>query len=180
VVVTLGRLAAEKSVDLVLEAVAAVPEVRLAIIGDGPSGDALRDRAGRADLAGRVWFAGMRPRDEALAFVRGGDLFLVASRTETQGLVVAEALAGGLPVVAMDAPGIRDAVRPGIDGVLVPPAPADDAAARLADAIRDLVADRPGRAAMAAAATAGASRFALAGRIAEVIALYRSVIAARR
>ena len=180
VAVTLGRLAAEKSVDLVLDAVAAVPGVRLVIIGDGPSGEALRHRARRADLANRVWFAGMRPREEALALLRGGDLFLVASRSETQGLVVAEALAGGVPVVAIDAPGIRDAVRAGIDGVLVPPAPADGAAARLADAIHDLVADTPRRAAMAAAATAGASRFALAGRIAEVIDLYGSAIVARR
>ena len=126
VAVTLGRLAAEKSVELVLDAVAAVPGVRLVIIGDGPSGEALRHRAARADLANRVWFAGMLspPREEALALLRGGDLFLVASRSETQGLVVAEALAGGVPVVAIDAPGIRDAVRAGIDGVLVPPAPA--------------------------------------------------------
>lgn len=177
---TLGRLAPEKSVDVLLDAVAAVPSVRLAVVGDGGSGDALRARARRPDLAGRVWFAGMRPRDEALALLRGADLFCVASETETQGLVVAEALAAGLPVVGLDAPGVRDAVRPGIDGLLVAASPHQQAAIRLAEAIGALVDDGPRRHLMAAAAATGASRFDLAARIGEVVDLYRSAIARRR
>jgi glycosyltransferase involved in cell wall biosynthesis len=122
----------------------------------------------------------MRQRDEALALLRGADLFCVASRTETQGLVVAEALAAGLPVVGLDAPGVRDAVRPGIDGLLVAGSPHEQPAIRLAEAIGALVDDGPRRHAMAAAAVEGASRFDLATRIGDMVELYRSTIARRR
>ena len=92
--------------------------------------------------------------------LRGADLFVVASRTETQGLVVAEALAAGLPVVAIDAPGVRDAVRTGTDGLLVAATPAATRPARMAEAVAGLLADRPRLAAMAEAAgrDAGSAR----------------------
>jgi len=106
VAATLGRLAPEKSVDLVVEAFAGAaaddPDLRLVVVGGGPSETALRERAAESDLAGRVLLTGQRPRAEALSLVKAADLFVSASRTETQGLVLAEALAVGLPVVALD------------------------------------------------------------------------------
>ncbi len=179
VAIALGRLAPEKCVDDVLEAVAGVAGLHLAIVGDGPSTDGLRRRAAEPDLAERTWFAGRRPRPEALALLAGSDLFVVASRTETQGLVVAEALASGVPVVALDAPGVRDAVSDGIDGLLVPADPLAGRAGRMAAALRGLVADPDRRRALAAAAEAGAERLAQPARIAEVVALYRELIARR-
>lgn len=176
VVATLGRLAPEKSVDEILEAVARVPEVHLAVIGDGPSGAALRGRAARRDLAARTWFFGALPRPRALAVVRGADLFVFASRTETQGLVVAEALAAGLPVVGVSAPGIRDAVRDGTDGLLVTAGTAADRVDRLAGAIAKLALDEPLRARLAAAAARGAHRLSGDARVGEVVALYRELI----
>lgn len=180
VAVALGRLAPEKSVEELLEAAALVPGLHLAVIGDGPSAAALRARAARSDLAERAWFAGALPRPEALAVLRGGDLFVTASRTETQGLVVAEALSAGLPVVAVDASGVRDAVRPGIDGLLVPAAPAASRSRRLADAMAELVHDDARRTAMAAAAADGAVRLGLPGRTGQVIELYRELVDAAR
>jgi glycosyltransferase involved in cell wall biosynthesis len=180
VVATLGRLAPEKSPMTILEAVARaadrVPLLRLDVIGGGPSEGDLRERASRPDLAGRVYFTGGLPRTDALARLAGADLFAFASRTETQGLVLAEALAAGLPAVAVDGPGVRDSVRDGIDGTVVPAAPAESRAGRLADALVELALDASRRAEMAAHARGDAARFAVEGRVAETEAVYRSLL----
>jgi glycosyltransferase involved in cell wall biosynthesis len=183
VVAALGRLAPEKSVDLLLEAFAEVartdPLARLLVVGSGPSEAALRRRAREADLAGRVHLTGQRPRLEALARIKGADLFMAASRTETQGLVLAEALAVGLPVVALEGPGVSDSVRDGVDGLIVPAQPAAGRRERLAEAVRGVCRDADRRASLAAAARAGAERFSVSARIGEVVALYRELLAER-
>ena len=184
VVATLGRLAPEKSVDLVVDAFAEVatgePGIHLLMIGGGPSEASLRERAAQPDLAGRVHLTGLRPRSEALSLAKGADLFLGASRTETQGLVLAEALAVGLPVVALAGPGVSDSVRDGVDGLIVPAEPAAERRTRLAIALRGLVNDPARRSAMAAAAVAGADRFDVATRIGIMVSLYRELLAERR
>jgi len=182
VAVSVGRLAAEKSVNLLLEvfaaAAAADARLRLLLVGSGPLEADLRVRAARSDLHGRVAFTGRLPREEALARARGCDLFVFASLTETQGLVLAEALAAGLPVVARDGPGVEDAVRDGVDGLVAPVAEGDGSGA-LAHAIRRLAQDKDRRRAMAAAATDGAARFDVRARVAEVVELYRDLLTAR-
>ena len=183
VVTTLGRLAPEKSVDLVVEAFAEVaaaePRARLLIVGGGPAEPALRERAARPDLAGKVHLTGQQPHAVALAMAKGADLMAAASRTETQGLVLAEALALGLPVVAIDGPGVADSVRDGVDGLIVASEPASERARRLAGALRDIVGDPARRAALAAAAREGAGRFDIAVRIASIVSLYRELLVPR-
>lgn len=180
VVATLGRLAPEKSPEVILDAMARVAATversRLLVIGGGPSEADLRRRAAEPDLAGRVAFTGMLPRVEALARLRGADAFAFASRTETQGLVLAEALAAGLPAVAVAGPGVADSVRDGVDGVIVAAEPAATRPDRLGDALASLLTDAPRRAAMAERASADAGRFAVAARVGQVERLYRSVI----
>lgn len=180
VVASLGRLAPEKSPMTILEAVAtaAVIEkrIRLMVVGGGPSEAELRARAGAPDLAGRVGFTGGLPRMQALAEVAGADLLVFASRTETQGLVLAEALAAGLPAVAVDGPGVRDSVRDGVDGIVVPADPAADRAARLGTALAALVADPARLATLAARAGGDADRFSLVRRIGETEALYSALL----
>ncbi len=88
------------------------------LIGGGPLEASLRRGASAAVSAARVQFAGKRPHADALALLAGADLFAFASQTETQGLVLAEALACGVPVVALDGPGVTDSVRHGIDGLV--------------------------------------------------------------
>jgi glycosyltransferase involved in cell wall biosynthesis len=119
------------------------------------------------------------PRDEALALASGADLFAFASQTETQGLVLAEALSVGLPVVALDGPGVADTVRDGVDGMLVKYLPAADAAERLATAITELATDVERRARLATEAHASARRFDVATRIGEMESLYHEVRALR-
>ena len=102
----------------------------------------------------------------------------VASRTETQGLVLAEALAAGLPAIAVDGPGVRDSVRDGIDGVVIPHVNASVDIDGLAAAVAGLARDDDRRRSMASLARAGAGRFAVGRRVAEMEELYQELRAA--
>ena len=176
VIGSLGRLAPEKSPGLLLDAVAItaarLPQLRLLVVGDGASAGDLRQRAERPDLAGRVHFTGALPRVEALARIAGSDLFGFTSRTETQGLVLAEALAAGVPAIAVDGPGVRDSVRDGIDGIIVAPEPTESLPERFGEAVLALAGDAPRRTAMAERARIDADRFALERRVREMADLY--------
>jgi 1,2-diacylglycerol 3-alpha-glucosyltransferase len=180
VVALLGRLAPEKSPEIVLAAVAAgatrAPALRLLLIGGGPSEDELRARATRPDLAGRVHVTGALPRIDALARLAGADLFAFASQTETQGLVLAEALAAGVPVVAVDGPGVRESVRDGVDGVVIHSLPTDTRAVRLGAELARLASAPDDRLRLAERAAADADRFSLERRIDETEALYRELL----
>jgi 1,2-diacylglycerol 3-alpha-glucosyltransferase len=171
VIATLGRLAPEKSVEVVFDASAVAfdrePRARLLVIGGGPSEEELRRRA-----TDRVHLTGALPRLEALARLRASDLFAFASRTETQGLVLAEALAAGLPAIAVGGPGVADSVRDGVDGRIVPAEPLATRAQRLGDALAALVEDPAERARLAELARDDADRFALATRVAEMEGIY--------
>lgn len=183
VVGALGRLAPEKGVDLLVEAFAEVaatePAARLLLVGGGPSEASLRARIGRPDLAGRVHLTGMRPRLEALALIKGVNLLASASRTETQGLVLAEALSLGIPIVALDGPGVGDSVRNEVDGLIVGAEPAGEAPRALADALRGLLRDPERRGRLASAARSGADRFSVGARVADVVDLYRGLLSER-
>jgi 1,2-diacylglycerol 3-alpha-glucosyltransferase len=179
VVATLGRLAAEKSPHVILEAFGIAArrrrELRLLVIGGGPLEGELRRRAEAPTLAGRVHLTGSMPRADALALLGGADLFAFASRTETQGLVLAEAISAGLPAVAVDGPGVRDSVRDGVDGLVVAAEPARELPARLGAALERVARDTTLRTDMSARARADADRFAVERRVAETEALYRAV-----
>jgi glycosyltransferase involved in cell wall biosynthesis len=183
VLVSLGRVAPEKSVAVLVDAFALAarhrPRLRLLLVGGGPSEAEVIDRAAAAGLGGRVHVTGRLPRQEALALVKACDVFLFASQTETQGLVLAEALAAGLPVAAVDGAGVTETVRPGIDGLVVPAEPAATRAERLAEAAGSLARDRRQRERMATRARDGAERFDVRRRVAEVADLYAEVLARR-
>ena len=183
VLVSLGRVAPEKSVDVLVAAFAIAarrrPRLRLLLVGGGPAEQDVARRSEAAGLADRVHLTGRLPRDEALALMKACDLFVFASQTETQGLVLAEALAAGLPVAAVNGPGVTETLRPGIDAVVVAADPAATRAERLAGEIGQLLGDRRRRERMAAQALAGASRFDAVRRVAEVAELYAEVLATR-
>jgi glycosyltransferase involved in cell wall biosynthesis len=180
VVASLGRLAPEKSVGILLDAFEAIvegaPEARLLLVGGGPSEGELRARSERPPLRGRVHLTGALPRPDALSLLRGADLFAFASRTETQGLVLAEALAAGLPSVAVAGPGVADSIRDGVDGVIVPADPAATRADRLGGALTRLAADPDERGRLAERAAADAERFDLTRRVAEVETIYSGLL----
>ena len=107
---SVGRLGREKNVELTLEAFARIddPEVRLVAVGDGLHRAALERYAERLGVAGRTTFAREFARDDLPDTYASADAFIFTSTSETQGLVLAEALAAGLPVVAVDTPQTRD------------------------------------------------------------------------
>ncbi len=122
VIISLGRLADVKNWPLLLDAVEVVlqkhPEARFVLVGDGPERPSLEKKAAGMSVADRIEFVGRVPYDEVPAYLKAADLFCYASVTETQGLVTLEALAAGLPVVAVDASGTSETVSDGVDGIL--------------------------------------------------------------
>lgn len=120
--VYVGRLAKEKSIDMLLSAMPAIrrqlPAARLLIVGDGPDRASLEDQAQQAGLGDAVLFAGSRPWKDIPACYCTGDVFVSASATETQGLTVIEAMAAGVPVVVRDDQSFRSMVVPGTSGLL--------------------------------------------------------------
>jgi 1,2-diacylglycerol 3-alpha-glucosyltransferase len=183
VAVSLGRLGKEKNVGLLMEAVAHAaarePLLRLLLVGGGPLEEALRRRALESDLAGRVAFTGGVGRLEGLAHLKGGDLFVFASQTETQGLVLAEALACGVGVVALEGHGVRGTLTEGVDSVIVAKQPDGSNAAALGEAIARVAADAEGRAALAAGAARSAPRCDVDERLEAMEELYAEVVALR-
>ena len=145
-----GRLGPQKSLGVALEAVAAMPEVTLAIAGDGPDRGALERRARELGLGERARFMGSVPREQVLRLFRAADASLLSSAWENLPHTVVEALAVGCPVIATAVGGVPEVVRDRQNGLLVPP---NDASA-LADAIQTFFADDELRARLTGAATA--------------------------
>ncbi|MEV5574965.1 glycosyltransferase family 4 protein [Spirillospora sp. NPDC052269] len=120
--VCVTRLVPHKRADLLLDLVERVlpdrPGLRLRIIGRGPDQDRLAAEIAARGLGGAVELLGFVPEDEKAAVVADADLHLSASRGEGWGLVVAEAAALGVPTIAYDVDGLRDAVRDGTTGWL--------------------------------------------------------------
>lgn len=133
--VWVGVLAPVKRVGLLLDAVAAVPGLRLRIVGDGPLRAEVAARCARPDLAGRVELTG-RVADPS-PYLADADLFVLTSAAENCPIALLEGMASGLPVVSTAVGGVPEVVRDSVDGLLCP---VDDPHA-LADALRRLVGD---------------------------------------
>jgi glycosyltransferase involved in cell wall biosynthesis len=145
-----GRLAAEKNLDVVVRCYEAVRErrrdVQLLFVGDGPM---------RAELEARcpdAIFAGSRHGEDLAAHYACADLFVFPSLTETFGNVTTEAMASGLPVVAFDRAAAGQLIRSGENGVLVPGTDAE----AFTKAVCELATDDARRLAMGPAARATA------------------------
>jgi len=123
VMISVGRLAPEKNWTVLLHAAALVlkdyPQFRLVLIGDGSDRKSLEDLAKELGIQKRVTFTGSLQFSEIPAYMKAANLFGFASITETQGLATLEAMAAGLPVVAVDASGTRDILKHGQQGYLV-------------------------------------------------------------
>ena len=127
VILSLGRLSKEKSPGMLLQAFRIIhqhmPTAAFVFAGDGPLREALKREAAAMELGAHVHFTGPLDANQVAAAYLGADLFMFASQTETQGLVSLEAMAGGLPIVAVDASGTNAVVVHGQTGFLTPPDP---------------------------------------------------------
>lgn len=105
VVMTVSRLAKEKSVDRIInnhkELVKKYSNMKLLIVGDGPDIDKLKDEAKSLGVSDSVIFTGKVPLSDIPIYYQLGNVFVTASKSETQGLTVVEAISSSLPVVAV-------------------------------------------------------------------------------
>ncbi len=138
----LGIFFAKKGLDVLVEAWRRLdPAVRgrvdLVIAGGGQGEAALRRQVAEAGLEGAVHFPGLVRGEAKVAWLTNAECVVVPSRREPFGLVVAEAMAAGRPVVASRVGGICDMVRDGVEGLLVEPEAPDALAAAVAQVLDD-------------------------------------------
>ena len=120
---TVSRMTQEKNVTFLLESLARAKALygkpfRMPMVGWGQDLEALRSRSVQLGLEEEVVFTGALPNEETAPYFKAADGFCFASKTETQGIVVLEAFAGGTPVVAVRASGVEDLVDHGVNGIL--------------------------------------------------------------
>ena len=171
-----GRVAHEKNIGFLLDAIevvrAELPQILLVIAGEGPALPQLRQRVADCGLQQNVQFIGYLDRGSELpSCYAAADAFVFASRTETQGLVLLEAMAAGLPVVALAAMGTVD-ILGARRGALVP----DDHPDAFAQALLRLLSDSALRAQLSVDGRNYAGEWSddrLAGKMAD---LYRQIV----
>lgn len=139
--VFVGRLAAVKGVPVLLAAlrglVAVHPGLRLTLVGDGPERGALEARARDMGLAGHVDFVGYKAQVEVAMLLREATALVLPSFAEGLPVVLMEALAARVPVVATRIAGVAELVEDGVSGLLVPPGDAGALRAALAEVLGD-------------------------------------------
>ena len=118
VLLYVGRVAHEKNIDFLINAFAQLAQsqsdVKLVIAGEGPALKHLQNMVKQLGLASRVLFLGYLEREtELIACYRASDIFVFASETETQGLVLLEAMACSMPVVSIASMGTQDVLKDG-------------------------------------------------------------------
>jgi 1,2-diacylglycerol 3-alpha-glucosyltransferase len=122
VILHLGRIALEKNMDLVIKGFAKLsermPELRLMVAGEGPAKDYHVKTVQDLGISDKVVFTGFVPDAELPLFYSACDVFTIASKFETQGLVVLEAMACGKPVVGINYRAVAEIVRDGANGFL--------------------------------------------------------------
>lgn len=166
-----GRLVPQKGFDRLIDAFARVatdiPEWRLVIWGEGPDRAALEAQRDRLGLSGRVTLPGITRQPGE--WIAQSDMFVLSSRFEGWGIVVGEAMAGGLPVISFDCPwGPAEMIEQGRSGVLVP----NGDVPALGDAMAALCRDPDRRQALSNAAKARMTLFDMD----HILASWRSVI----
>jgi 1,2-diacylglycerol 3-alpha-glucosyltransferase len=167
------RLAKEKNVQLLLEALARANDssLKLAVAGDGPVRGELQELARKHGVAGRTRFLGVVAREQLPDLYASADAFVMPSTTETQGLVQVEALAAGAYVIAADTPQNREVLGPAGMTVL----PTAEAFAHAFGAIPPA-----NQAPAVATARRTAERFSVSRQVEGMLALYASVMQAAR
>ncbi|MBK1873637.1 MULTISPECIES: glycosyltransferase [Marinobacter] len=125
VFISVSRLSNEKNIDFMIEAIGRLHQestkpFHFLMIGEGHQKERLQNKIQELGLEDQITLVGAVPPEKMATWYRLGDAFLFASKSETQGMVILEAMAAGLPVVAVRSSGIDDVVRHGINGFKTP------------------------------------------------------------
>ncbi|HVT75321.1 MAG TPA: glycosyltransferase family 4 protein [Candidatus Paceibacterota bacterium] len=141
VIVTVGRLVPWKGIKEVIESmsdvIAAHPDARLVVVGDGPDGDMLKSRAAELGLGDKVVFTGRLPQRTMFEYVKAADLFVLNTAYEGFSHQIIETMALGTPVITTAVGGNVEIIRNGENGILIAPG----AVQSLRDAIIGLLGD---------------------------------------
>lgn len=136
-----GRLGFEKRADVVIDAFAKaqekLPYLKLDIIGDGPARKSLEKQVQKMGLSESVRFLGFVKRDKIEKTLKDYELFLTASPMETQGMVVLESLACGVPVIGVNKLAVPEIVKNGLNGFVVPAGNASRMAQKIVKVMED-------------------------------------------
>jgi len=120
-----SRLATEKNIDFLINSLDSVLKTdskrKLLIVGDGPEKENLKEMTRNLGIDKQVEFLGRKERKELIKLYKIADVFVFSSLSETQGMVITEALAGKTPVVALEGTGVKDIITDGEDGYLLQP-----------------------------------------------------------
>ena len=120
--VYIGRLAGEKNLETLLYefslAFSEAPSLRLLFVGAGPAERKLRQLARKLRIAEQTVFVGAVPHHEIPRYLAAADIFVTASQSEVLPLTIIEAMAAGLPVLAIESPGVNDLIQTGQTGIL--------------------------------------------------------------
>lgn len=176
-----GRLAPEKNLPFLARAVAAYmakdSSAHFLVVGGGPSKDEVIRIFGQGGLSARLHFSGVLGDPLLTSAYASMDVFAFASETETQGMVLAEAMAARVPVVAIDAPGAREVVEDGKNGRLLKVEDEGDFAAALGWVAKEL---KRNRASLRRAANERAKEFSIEVCAEQVLDLYANLIRVHR
>jgi 1,2-diacylglycerol 3-alpha-glucosyltransferase len=136
-----SRLTAEKNIeflfDSLFELIRKNIKVKFLIAGDGDLTPKLKKITLERGISDWVIFQGIVPREEIKDYFAAGDIFVYASKSETQGMIITEAMYSGLPIVAVRATGAQDLIQDGINGILV-----KDDKKEFSDAVEKLIIDK--------------------------------------
>ncbi|PIU64826.1 MAG: glycosyltransferase family 4 protein, partial [Armatimonadetes bacterium CG07_land_8_20_14_0_80_40_9] len=166
--------AREKNVEFLLNVFSLIlekePGVHFLIVGGGPEEKNLISLAKKLSLGQKVTFTSYLPNEEVLNCYAASDLFVFSSLTETQGLVILEAMASATPVVALSASGVSDVVTNGEDGFLSSPNQA-----LFRDRVVELIRNEELRKKMGRQARKKAERFSSSNSALELANIYKSL-----
>lgn len=175
VLLYVGRIAQEKNLGVLMEAVAQVlhadPLAVFWLVGDGPYREACAELARNFGIGDRVRFVGFVPREEVDVYYALADVFTFASMTETQGLVIQEAMSYGLPCVVVHGGGASSAIQDGHNGFVVANDPS-----QLAGTVLRLFEDEALSARISAEASRAVKQFTVRDMAESVLGVYRNVL----
>ncbi|WP_028582640.1 glycosyltransferase [Desulfogranum japonicum] len=174
--ISVSRMAKEKNLDFLIDGLEKVKKLipvpfKCLLVGEGPERKRLEEKVSMLGLDQQIIFTGnMQPQDVALCYL-AADLFIFASTSETQGMVLIEAMAAGCPVVAVRASGVHDVVRNDYNGLMVA-----ESTESWSKAVATLVLDSKKLSQLSENSMVFASDYAEEKIAEQVIKLYRRVI----
>jgi glycosyltransferase involved in cell wall biosynthesis len=180
IILFVGRVATEKSIDKIIKALAiikkhGVSKTKLLIVGNGPAKDELTHLVQALGVEEEVIFCGEVNYEEIRYYYKIADVFTMASASESFGIVTIEALASGLPVLAVKAPGAMDILTDGFDGLLT-----DDNIEHFAKALEKIIRDPELRERLSKGALKTSAKYSINMISERMLNLYREIIAIQK